>query len=108
MLLGFNTNIVYNEDTYHIQTEDNGLKNPVIISHLYLKGEIIATKKNSYADIVGKPGYQEKIKKMMAEQHSSMIEEAPLGEVWKRTNLRKQKRGRLYNKCIQRAAGEKT
>ena len=79
MLLGFNTNIIYNEDTYHIQTEDNGLKNPVIISHLYLKGEIIATKKNSYAEIVGKPGYQEKIKKMMAEQHSSMIEELLAG-----------------------------
>jgi len=79
VLLGFNTNIIYNEDTYHIQTEDNGLKNPVIISHLYLKGEIIATKKNSYADIVGKPGYQEKIKKMMAEQHSSMIEELLAG-----------------------------
>ncbi|HYA12411.1 MAG TPA: hypothetical protein VEF37_05535 [Thermodesulfovibrionales bacterium] len=75
MLLGFNTNIIYNEDTYHIQTEDNGLKNPVIMSRLYLKGEIIATKKNSYADIVGKLGYQEKIKKMMAEQHTIMIEE---------------------------------
>jgi hypothetical protein len=79
VLFGFNTNIIYNEDTYHIQTEDNGLKNPLIISLLYLRGEIIATKKNSYADIVGKPGYQEKIKKMMAEQHNSMIEELLAG-----------------------------
>lgn len=79
MLFGFNTNIIYNEDTYHIQTEDNGLKNPVIMSHLYLKGKIIATKKTSYADIVGKQGYQEKIKEMMAEQHNSMIEELLAG-----------------------------
>ena len=79
MLLGFNTNVTYNENTYHIQTEDNGLKNPVIISLLYLKGEIIATKKNSYADIVEEPGYREKIKRMMMEQHSSIIEELIAG-----------------------------
>jgi len=79
VLLGFNNNIIYNEDTYHIQTEDNGLKNPVIISLLYLKGEIIATQKSSYADIVGEPDYQEKIKRMMAEQHNSMIEELLAG-----------------------------
>ena len=79
MLLGFNTNVTYNENTYHIQTEDNGLKNPVIISRLYLKGEIIVTIKTSYADSVGEPGYQKKIKRMMMEQHSSMIEELLAG-----------------------------
>jgi hypothetical protein len=79
VLFGFNTNVTYNENTYHIQTEDNGLKNPVIISLLYLKGEIIVTKKTSYADIVGEPGYQEKKKRMMTEQHSSMIEELLAG-----------------------------
>lgn len=79
MLLGFNTNVTYNENTYHIQTEDNGLKNPVIISRLYLRGEIIVTKKTSYAGIVGEPGYQEKIKRMMTEQHSSMIEDLLAG-----------------------------
>lgn len=79
MLLGFNTNVAYNENTYHIQTEDNGLKSLVIISRLYFKGEIIVTKKTSYADIVGEPGYLEKIKRMMTEQHSSMIEELLAG-----------------------------
>ena len=74
MLLGFNTNIKYNEHTFHIQTEDKGLDNPVIISLLYLQGEIIVTKKIGYADIVAEADHEEKIKRLMTKQHSSMIE----------------------------------
>ena len=84
VLLGFNTNIKYNECTYHIQTEDKGLDNPVIISLLYLQGEIIATRKIGYADIAGEPEHEEKIKRLMTKQHSSMIEELLAGKYTER------------------------
>ena len=79
VLIGFNTNIKYDENTYHIQTEDNGLDNPVIISLLYLQGEIIATKKIGYAAIAAEADHKEKIKRLMTKQHSSMIEELLAG-----------------------------
>ena len=49
MLVGYNTNIPYKGKVYHVQTEDSGIKNPVIITHLYFHGSILASKKISYA-----------------------------------------------------------
>lgn len=80
MLPGFNTNINYKGNTYHIQTEDSGLKNPVIVTFLYSEGKIIGSKKTSYANIVGAPDYKEKVRKLMGEQHRSVIKELLAGE----------------------------
>jgi len=73
MLLGFNTNIPYNRKLYHIQTEDKGLKSPMIITCIYLKGKIIASKNLSYADIVKKADCKARVKKLMAVQHIKMM-----------------------------------
>ena len=75
MLAGYNTNISYRGDTYHIQTEDSGIKNPVIVTLLYSKGAIITSKKTSYAHIVNDQDYKEKIKGLMKQQHKTMIKE---------------------------------
>ena len=75
MLAGYNTNISYKCDTYHIQTEDSGVKNPVIVTLLYSKGAIITSKKTSYAHIVNDQDYKEKIKGLMKQQHKTMIKE---------------------------------
>jgi len=84
VLIGFNTNVIYDRQTYHIQTEDSGLDKPEIVSRLYLQGEIITTKKIGYADIPGEPDSQEKIKRLMTEQHSSMIKELLAGRYTER------------------------
>jgi hypothetical protein len=73
MLLGFNTNIPYNGKLYHIQTEDKGLKNPIIITCIYLKGKIITSKNLSYANIVKKADCKERVKKLMSIQHIKMM-----------------------------------
>lgn len=73
MLLGFNTNIPYDGTLYHIQTEDKGLKNPIIITCIYLTGKIITSKKISYATIVKKSDCKDRVKKLMARQHIKMM-----------------------------------
>ncbi len=60
---------------YHVQTEDNGLRNPVIITLLYHKGTILASKKVSYAELTSDPDYKEKVRKLMKEQHKTMMKE---------------------------------
>jgi ketol-acid reductoisomerase len=75
MLAGYNTNVTYKGNTYHIQTEDSGLKNPVVVTLLYAKGAILTSKKTSYAHIVDDPDYKEKIKELMKQQHKTMIKE---------------------------------
>ena len=73
MITGFNTDIRHNDKVYHIQTEDKGLQNPYIESLVYVGGEILASKKTSYADHV-KDGVDEKwISGLMEQQHRTMI-----------------------------------
>jgi len=74
VITGFNTDIRHNEKVYHIQTEDKGLQNPYIESLVYVGGEILASKKTSYADQVKGGGADEKwIGNLMEQQHRTMI-----------------------------------
>jgi hypothetical protein len=75
MLVGYNTNVPYKGNLYHVQTEDSGIKNPVIITLLYYKGSILASKRVSYASLAGSPDYKEKVRELMKEQHKAMIKE---------------------------------
>ncbi len=73
-LLGYNTNVRHKGKLYHIQTEDSGVKHPHIMTHLFADGgRIIASKKTSYADIVGAEDMKERVKQMMREQHKAMF-----------------------------------
>ncbi|MGZ5474276.1 MAG: hypothetical protein ACXWG4_09985 [Thermoanaerobaculia bacterium] len=73
MITGFNTDIRHNDKVYHIQTEDKGLQNPYIESLVYVGGEILASKKTSYAEQM-KDGIDEKwIGGLMEQQHRTMI-----------------------------------
>ncbi len=73
MITGFNTDIKHNDKVYHIQTEDKGLQNPYIESLVYVGGEILASKKTSYAE-QAKTGADEKwIGSLMEQQHRTMI-----------------------------------
>lgn len=73
MLVGYNTNISYKGKVYHIQTEDSGKLNPVILTLLYSQGAILASKKTGYADIIADPEYKDTVRKIMMEQHKEMI-----------------------------------
>jgi hypothetical protein len=79
MLVGYNTNISYKGKTYHIQTEDSGQSNPVIVTLLFSKGAILASRKTSYAQILSDPDYVEKVTKIMKTQHKGMIKELMAG-----------------------------
>jgi hypothetical protein len=80
MLVGYNTNISYKEKTYHIQTEDSGKSNPVIVTLLYAQGAILASKKTSYEQFVGDPDFKDKVSKIMKVQHRVMIKELLSGK----------------------------
>jgi hypothetical protein len=80
MLIGYNTNVPYKGTMYHVQTEDSGLKSPVIITLLYQKGTILASKKTNYSDLVDSPDYKEKVREIMKEQHKAMLRELIAGK----------------------------
>ena len=73
MITGYNTDIKHNDRVYHIQTEDKGIQNPYIESLVYVGGEILASKKTSYADEIPKGINEKTISALMEQQHKTMI-----------------------------------
>lgn len=73
MITGFNTDIKHNSRVYHIQTEDKGLQNPCIESLVYVGGEILASKKTSYATQVAQGIDEKVIAQLMEQQHKTVI-----------------------------------
>lgn len=72
-LTGFNHNIKHKGNVYHVQTEDSGVGNPHIITHLFVGGNILASKRTSYADIVHAHNLTEVVRDLMEEQHKEML-----------------------------------
>ncbi len=70
---GFNHNIKHKGKVYHVQTEDSGVNNPHIITHLFVGGNILASKKTSYADILNAENLGEVVRELMEEQHKEML-----------------------------------
>mgnify|MGYP007088033688 CR=1 FL=1 len=69
MITGFNTDIDFDGVTYHVQTEDKGLSTPMIMSLVYHRGTILASKRTPYEDLVAE-GFDERVlKERLHKQH---------------------------------------
>ena len=80
MVGGFNHNVSYRGTILHVQTEDGGVRNPNITTHLYRGGTILASRKLSYADIVRVDNLAQVVEELMKEQHKGMLRSLKNGE----------------------------
>ena len=80
MVLGFNHNVQYKGEVFHVQTEDSGVANPHIITLLYRGGVIICSKKTSYSDILKMDSLEIVVEELMKEQHKDMMRRLKAGE----------------------------
>ena len=72
--MGFNNNIKFHEQTFHVQTEDSGLDQPHIITHLFADGgRVIKSHKRSYAEAVSRADVAEYVRGLMKSQHLEMV-----------------------------------
>src|SRR4051812_34520176 len=71
--VGFNNNVKYGGNVFHIQTEDSGLDRPHIITHLFADGgRIIKTNKRLYASEVKRDDIAAYVRQLMKGQHMEM------------------------------------
>jgi hypothetical protein len=81
MIVGFNTDIKYRNEVFHIQTEDKGRSNPKIETLIYVGGEILDSYRSSYADLLAKPPVSEPaIQGLMDDQHRAVIRDIKNGK----------------------------
>ncbi len=80
MLPGINTDIEYNGKIYHLQTEDNGSSNPVVVTLLFESGRILTSRKTSYADIVKSSNLRLLVRDIMSDQHRAVADDLRAGK----------------------------
>jgi len=71
---GLSTKVNLSGGIYLVDTEDLGMKNPFIVTRVYLKGEIISSHKVDYKHILGTPDFHERFSELMQRQHNKAIE----------------------------------
>src|SRR4030065_485046 len=79
MVTGLNSDIDYNGKVYHIQTEDGGINNPIILTRIFCTGVLITTRKTSYVYQLDIDGIKTVVENLMKEQHNEMIQELHSG-----------------------------
>lgn len=80
MVLGFNHNIMYRGEVFHVQTEDSGVEIPNIVTLLYKGGVILCSMKTSYADILKMDNLEDVVEELMKEQHKTVMRRLKSGE----------------------------
>jgi len=80
MITGFNTDVVYNNKTYHIQTEDVTGEDPYTLTLLYQAGAIIARIKTHYRSLSAQKLTEHQILDLMERQHKKMITDLRAGK----------------------------
>lgn len=73
MLNGYNTNIQFKGRDYHVQTEDCGPKDSVVVTQLYHRGAVIFSDKTDYSRFTDNPDFEKELRNMMRKQHKDVI-----------------------------------
>jgi hypothetical protein len=72
--MGFNNNIKWKDHVFHVQTEDSGLDQPHVVTHLFADGgRILKSHKRSYANDVRRSDVAEHVRALMKSQHLEMV-----------------------------------
>lgn len=79
MNFGFNHNIDYNGEVYHVQTEDGGAKNPVVTTQVFKAGVVVASVKTGYSDIIESGKFEEAVRDLMRKQHLGAVADLKAG-----------------------------
>ena len=74
-ILGYNHNVKYRGLVFHVQTEDSGLLNPHLFTHLFHGGVIVSTRKLVY----DAGANEEAIKALMQAQHKAVMKDLRKG-----------------------------
>ena len=75
-VLGYNHNVRYGGRMWHVQTEDSGVQNPHIFTHLFYDGTILASKKVDY-DPTSEVSI---VQKLMQAQHKALLRDLKSGK----------------------------
>jgi len=81
VIAGFNTDIEFGGTVYHIQTEDKGAPHRMVMSLVYDKGTILASKRSTYEDLVSADFDEKQVAERVSRQHKLMCAAVKAGRI---------------------------
>lgn len=81
MISGFNTDVEFDGVVYHVQTEDKGLSTKKIISLVYDRGTILASKRTPYDDLANGTFDEKVLAERVQKQHKLICAAIKVGRI---------------------------
>jgi hypothetical protein len=81
VITGFNTDIEFQGVTYHVQTEDKGVETPLILSLVYDRGTILASKRTPYEDLLERDFDEKDLSERLQRQHKLICAAVRAGRI---------------------------
>ena len=81
MIAGFNTDVEHSGTVYHVQTEDKGVPARMIMSLVYHKGTILASKRVNYDDLDADELSEKKLAARVSRQHKLICAAVQAGRI---------------------------
>ena len=81
MITGYNTDVEFEGVTYHVQTEDKGLAKPIILSLVYDRGTILASKRLPYDDLLEGDFDEDVLAARLSRQHKLICAAIQAGRI---------------------------
>lgn len=74
MLTGYNTDVSFGGELFHVQTEDKGIHSPIILSLVYRAGTILAAKRTPYSNLIQDGIVDESaVSQILTRQHQILV-----------------------------------
>jgi hypothetical protein len=81
VIAGFNTDVEHSGTVYHVQTEDKGVPARMIMSLVYHKGTILASKRVNYDDLEADELSEKKLAARVSRQHKLICAAVQAGRI---------------------------
>jgi hypothetical protein len=81
VITGYNTDVEFEGVTYHVQTEDKGLAKPIILSLVYDRGTILASKRLPYDDLLAGGFDEDVLAARLSRQHKLICAAIQAGRI---------------------------
>jgi hypothetical protein len=81
VITGFNTDVEHEGVTYHVQTEDKGVETPLILSLVYNRGTILASKRVPYDDLLAENFDEKVLATRLQKQHKTICAAVRAGRI---------------------------
>jgi len=81
VITGYNTDIEFDGIVYHVQTEDKGVASPVIMSLVYNRGTILASKRAPYDDLLNGSLDERALAERLQRQHKLICAAVSAGRI---------------------------